>query len=108
MVSNNGVENGQGRRVAMTHVMTDQELQQAIQDANEAVYSLSRPPQLKGPFPKREVRRRELILLRQLTAYKIQEAREQGERDLETLNTAIYRAMTSFLESYWKPDGKAN
>lgn len=51
----------------MTHVMTDQDLQQAIQDANEAVYSLTRPPQPKGPFPKHEVSRREVILLRQVT-----------------------------------------
>ena len=83
----------------MTHVMTDQELQQAIQDANEAVYSLTRLSHPKGPFPKHEVSRREVILLRQVTAYKIQEAREQGKRDLELFNTAIYSAMTSFLES---------
>ena len=92
----------------MTHIMTDQELQQAIQDANEAVCSLTRLPQLEGPFPKHEVSRREIILLRQVTAYKIQDAREQGKRDLELINTAVYGAMTSFLESCCKPDEEAS
>jgi hypothetical protein len=82
------------------NLMTDEELQQAIQDANEALNSLTSPHQYRGPFPQLEVRRREIILLRQLTAYKIQDAREQGEKDLELFNTEIYRLMTSFLESY--------
>ncbi len=84
----------------MTQVMTEDELEQTIQDANEALDSLTRPHQYKGPFPQHEVRRREIILLRQVTAYKIQDAREQGKKDLELFNTKIYRLMTSFLESY--------
>ena len=84
----------------MTRVMTDDELQQAIRDANEALNSLTTPHQFEGPFPKDEVRRREVILLRQVTAYKILEAREQGKEDLELFNTAIYDVMTSFLGSY--------
>jgi hypothetical protein len=80
-------------------IMTDEELQQAIQDANEALNSLTSPHQYKGPFPEHEVRRREIILLRQVTAYKIQDAREQGKKGLELVNTEIYRLMTSFLES---------
>ena len=84
----------------MTRVMTNDELRQAIQVANEALDSLTIPHQLKKPFPEHEVRRREIILLRQVTAYKILEAKKQGEKDLELFNTAIYDAMTSFLESY--------
>jgi len=80
--------------------MTEDELQQAIQDANEALDSLTGPSQYKAPFPEHEVRRREIILLRQVTAYKILEAREKGEKHLELFNTDIYDAMTSFLESY--------
>jgi len=80
--------------------MTDEELQKAIQDANEALNSLSSPRQSREPFPEHEVRRREIILLRQVTAYKIQDAKEQGKKDLELFNTEIYRLMTSFLESY--------
>lgn len=83
----------------MTRVMSDNELQQAIQDANEALNSLTSPHQSKEPFPQHEVTRREIILLRQVTAYKILEAREQGEKDLELFNTDIYDAMTFFLES---------
>jgi hypothetical protein len=84
----------------MTRVMSDDELQQAIQDANEALKSLTSPHQSKEPFPEREVRRREIILLRQVTAYKILKARERGEKHLEHFNAAIYDAMASFLESY--------
>lgn len=84
----------------MARVMTDDELQQAIKVANEALDSLSSPHQYKGPFPQQEVTRREIILLRQVTAYKILDAREQGEKHLELFNTDIYDAMTSFLESY--------
>jgi len=80
--------------------MTDDELQQAIHNANEALNSLTNPHRSRKPFPEHEVRRREIILLRQVTAYKILEAREQGEKDLELFNTAIYDAMTSFLKSY--------
>jgi anti-sigma-K factor RskA len=88
------------RRVVMTRVMSDDELQKAIQDANEALNSLTSPYKSKEPFPEHEVRRREIILLRQVTAYKILRARGQGEKDLELFNIAIYDAMTSFLESY--------
>ena len=83
----------------MTWVMTDRELQEAIQEANEALDSLT-PHQSNEPFPEYEVRRREIILLRQVTAYKILEAREQDKKDLELFHTEIYRSMTSLLESY--------
>lgn len=85
----------------MTDIMTAEGLQQAIQDANDALHSL-RSPQPKGPFPEHEVMRREMILLRQVTAYKILDAREEGKKDLELLHTAIYQLMTSFLESHQK------
>jgi len=83
----------------MTRVMTDTELQRAIQDANETLRSLSSPCQSREPLPEHEVRRREVILLRQVTVYKILDARERGGKDLELFNTAIYDMMTSFLES---------
>jgi len=78
--------------------MTDKELQEAIKDAENDVHSLSlsRPT---GPFPPDEVRRREMVLLRPLTLYKIEEARKQGKKDTELFNTAIYGLMTSFVKS---------
>ena len=84
----------------MTRVMTEDELQQAIKVANEALDSLTIPHQFKKPFPQHEVRRREIILLRQVTAYKILEAKEQGEKGSELFHTDIYDVMTSFLESH--------
>lgn len=79
--------------------MTDEELQEAIKDAENDVRNLSRH-RPSGPFPQAEVRRREIILLRPLTLYKIADARKQGDRKLELFNTAIYGLMTSFVESY--------
>ena|GEM_PF-1873505 len=84
----------------MIRVMTDEELQQAIQDVNEALNSLAGPNQFEGPFPQYEIKRREIILLRQVTVYKILEAREKREKHLELFNTEIYDAMTSLLQSY--------
>jgi len=80
-------------------MMTNKELQEAIKDAENDVHGLSSPPP-SGPLPQREVWRREMILLRQLTAYKIEEAKKQGKKDLELFNTAIYDLMTSFVKSY--------
>ena len=80
--------------------MTDEELLQAINEANKALDSLSSSPKTDGPFTEHEIRRREIVLLRQVTAYKIQDAREQNQKLLEALNTDIYRSMTDFLETY--------
>ena len=77
--------------------MNDEELQEAIKDANNDIINLSRP---SGPLPRCEVKRREMILLRQITLYKIEDARKQGKKELELFNTAIYGLMTSFVKSY--------
>jgi len=79
--------------------MTDEELQEAIKDAENDVKSLSSPPPSE-PLPYHEVRRRELILLRQLTLYKIESAKKQNQKDVERFNTAIYDLMTSFIKSH--------
>ncbi len=79
--------------------MTDEELQEAIKDAENDVRNLSRHMP-SGPFPQHEVRRREIILLRPITLYKIAEARKQDNKESELLDTAIYGLMTSFVESY--------
>ena len=78
--------------------MTDGELQEAIKSAENDVKNLSSSPPSR-PFPPQEVRRREMVLLRQLTLYKIEDARKQGKKDLELFNTAIYGLMTSFVKS---------
>ena len=75
--------------------MTDEELQKAIEGAENDVKCLSSPPP-SGPLSEQEVRRREMVLLKQLTLYKIVDAKRQNKKDLERLNTAIYGLMTSF------------
>ena len=78
--------------------MTDEELQEAIKDAESDVKGLSSSPATE-PFPQDEVRRREMILLRQLTLYKIDDAKKENNKKLELFNTAIYGLMTSFITS---------
>ena len=79
--------------------MTNRELQKAIKDATDDVKNLSSSPS-SGPFPQHEVTRREMILLRQLTLYKIEDAKKCKRGDLERFNIEIYDLITAFLESY--------
>lgn len=83
----------------MEIIMTGEELQEAINDANKDLDSLHSPPP-SGALPQHEVWRREMILLRQLTLYKIEDARKQNKKDLELFNTKIYGLLTSFVKSY--------
>jgi hypothetical protein len=78
--------------------MTNKELQEAIKDATDDVKSLSSSPS-SGPFPQHEVTRREMILLRQLTLYKIGDAKKYRRKDLERFNTEIYNLMTALVKS---------
>ena len=78
--------------------MTNKDLQKAVKDATDDVKSLSSSPP-SGPFPQHEVRRREMILLRHLTLYKIGDAKKCRRRNLERFNTEIYNLITAFLES---------
>jgi hypothetical protein len=78
--------------------MTNKELQKAIKGATDDVKSLSSSPP-SGPFPQHEVRRREMILLKQLTLYKIEDAKKCKRKDLERFNTEIYNLMTAFVKS---------
>jgi len=80
-------------------IMTDKELQEAIRNANKDVKSLSSSPP-SGPFPQREVRHREMILLRQMTLYKIENAKKCKRKDLERFNTEIYDLITTFVKSH--------
>ena len=79
-------------------LMTKEELQDAIKDATDDVKSMSSCPS-SGPFPQHEVTRREMILLRQLTLYKIEDAKKSNRKDLERFNTEIYNVMTAFVKS---------
>jgi hypothetical protein len=79
--------------------MTNRELQKAIKDATDDVKDLSSSPP-SGPFPQNEVRRREMILLRQLTLFKIEGAKRSKKRNLERFNTEIYNLMTAFVKSH--------
>lgn len=80
-------------------LMTSQELQKAIKDATDDVKSLSSSPP-SAPLPQREVTRREMILLRQLTLFKIEDAKKCKSKDLECFNTEIYNLMTTLVESH--------
>ena len=88
------------KRIFMWKVrpMTNRELQEAIKHATDDVKGLSASPR-SGPFPQNEVTRREMILLRQLTLFKIEDAKQCKRRDLERFNTEIYNLITAFVKS---------
>lgn len=90
---------GLGEKILLWKVrlMTNKELQKAINDAIDDVKNLSSSPP-SGPFPQHEVTRREMILLRQLTLYKIEDAKKCKRKDLERFNTEIYNLMTAFVK----------
>jgi len=79
--------------------MANKELQNAIKDATDDVRNLSSSP-LDRPLPQHEVTRREMILLRQLTLFKIEDAKKCNRKDLERFNAEIYNLMTAFIKSH--------
>jgi len=91
---------GLGGKILLWKVrlMTNKELQKAIKDATDDVKSLSSSPS-SGPFPQHEVTRREMILLRQLTLYKTEDAKKCKRKDLECFNSEIYNLITAFVKS---------
>jgi hypothetical protein len=78
--------------------MTNKELRGTIKDATDDVKNLSSSPS-SGPFPQHEVTRREMILLRQLTLFKIEDAKKSKRKDLECFNTETYNLITAFVKS---------
>jgi len=80
-------------------LMTNKELQKAIKDATDDVKNLSSSPR-SGPFPQHEVTRREMILLGQLTLFKMEDAKKCNRKGLERFNTEIYDLITASVKSY--------
>ena len=72
--------------------MTDEELQQAIQEVSESLDKLSDPDQ---PLTKEESQRRNVLLLEKETLQKIKEAREKRNVSKELANTITYGILTS-------------
>ena len=93
--------NGLGGKILLWKVrlMTNKELREAIKDTTDDVKNLSSSPR-NGPFPQHEVTRREMILLRQLTLYKIEDAKKCKRKDLERFNSEIYNLITAFVKSH--------
>ena len=93
--------NGLGGKILLWKVrlMTNKELREAIKDATDDVKNLSSSPP-SGPFPQHEVTHREMILLRQLTLFKIEDAKKCKRGDLEHFNTEIYDLITTFVKSH--------
>jgi hypothetical protein len=79
--------------------MTNKELEKAIKEATDDVKNLSSSLP-SGPFPQHEVTRREMILLRQLTLFKIGDAKKSKRKDLERFNTEIYNLITAYVKSH--------
>jgi len=93
---------GLGGKILLWKVrlMTNKKLQKAIKHATDDVKNLSSSPR-SGPFPQHEVTRREMILLRQLTLYKIEDAKKYKRKDLERFNTGIYDLITALIKQQY-------
>ncbi len=74
-------------------MMTDEELQEAINDLSESINNL---PKADKSLSKEEKRRRQLLLLKKETLEKIKEAREKNQSDDESYNAMVYGLLTSW------------
>jgi len=81
-------------------IMTDEELQQAIQDLSESIDSL---PKSDKPLSKEERRRREMLLIKKEVLHRIKEAREKKNTSQELYHSVYYGLLTSWGEKhpYW-------
>ena len=74
-------------------IMTDEELQQRIQEVSEGIDELSDPDK---PLTKKEKRRQQVLLLKKETLERIRLAKEKGDSNQELTLGMSY----SLLESY--------
>ena len=77
--------------------MTDEELQQTIQEVSENLDKLSDPDQ---PLTKKEERRRRILLYNKEILQKIKEAREKHDIRQEHIHTLTYGLLTSLGEKH--------
>ena len=77
--------------------MTDEELQQIIQDISESIEKLSDP---EKTLTKDEERRKQLFLLKKEVLLKIVEAREKKDRNKELAAHMDYTLLTTFGEKH--------
>ena len=79
--------------------MTYKEIKIKLKNIYEEMTNWSRlNALLKGPLPQEEVRRRELVLLKQQLLYKIEDAKKEKDKTQENFNCAIYKSVTNFLQ----------
>ena len=74
--------------------MTDEELEKAIQEVSESLDNLPEPDE---HTPRH---RREVLLLKKRTLFKIKEAKEKGNPSQELHNSVYYSLITSWGEKH--------
>ena len=77
--------------------MTDEELQQTIQDVCENIDKLSDPDK---PLTKEEKQHRQRLLFRKEVLYKIEEAKAKQDKDEELHHAMTYGLLTSWGERH--------
>jgi len=73
--------------------MTDEDLEKELQTVCDSIDNL---PQVEGPLPREEKKRRDLLSLRKATLEKIKEAKEKKAEDAELHNSIVYGLLTSW------------
>ena len=77
--------------------MTDEELQQAIQEISESIKNL---PESKEPLPREEARKKQVLLSRKEILERIKVAREKNQHGEELYNTMVYGLLSSWGEKH--------
>ncbi len=77
--------------------MTDEELQQTMQEVTENIDKLSDPDK---PLTKEEKKCRQMLLVKKEILQKIKEAKEKGQKHEELYNSVYYSLLTSWGEKH--------
>ena len=78
-------------------IMTDEELQQTIQEISENIDKLSKPDK---PLTKKEGNHKRVLLLMRETLERIKVAREKGDKEQEMANMMNYGLLSSYGEKH--------
>ncbi len=78
-------------------IMTDEELQKAIQEVDESLDNLSKTDE---PLTKQQARSRKILLLKKETLYHIKEAKATDNKKEEVYHTVHYNLLTRWGEKH--------
>jgi hypothetical protein len=79
------------------NIVTEEELRRAMENVSENIEKLS---DHESELTKKEMRRRDVLLLKKETLQKIKEAKEKGDWNREMAHNMTYALLTAFGEKH--------